>query len=45
MKEKIEKWFRYGLWTTTMVRKAAEKGLLTRDEAEKIAGGNGHDSQ
>ncbi len=45
MREKIEKWFRYGLWTETMVLKAVEKGLLTQDEAEKIIGGDSHDPQ
>ncbi len=45
MKEKIAKWFRQGLWTAQMVRQAAEKGLLTQDEAEKLLEENGHDAQ
>ncbi len=45
MREKIAKWFRQGLWTAQMVHQAAEKGLLTRAEAEAITEENGHDAQ
>lgn len=36
MKEKIEKWYRQGLWTAEMVQKAAEKGVLTTEEVADI---------
>lgn len=36
MKEKIAKWYKQGLWTETMVLKAAEKGVITADEAAEI---------
>lgn len=45
MREKIAKWYRQGLWTAKMVRQAAEKGLLTQDEAEAILEEGGHDGQ
>lgn len=39
MKEKIEKWYKMGLWTDSMVRNAVEKGVLTEKEANEIIGG------
>lgn len=36
MYEKIEKWYRMGLWTADMVRWALEKAVLAPEEAEKI---------
>ena len=38
MYEKILKWFALGLWTEEMVAKAENKGILTRDEMDKILG-------
>lgn len=38
MKEKIEKWYRQGLWTAPMVYRAVEKGLITVDEYNEIVG-------
>lgn len=32
MYEKIKRWFQQGLWTETMVKNAALKGVLTSDE-------------
>lgn len=36
MKDKIEKWYRFGLWTADMVQNAVKKGLLTEAEAAAI---------
>lgn len=36
MKNKIEKWYKQGLWSAEMVRNAVEKGILTADEAAEI---------
>lgn len=36
MKEKIEKWYKQGLWTADMVQKAVDKGILTAEEAAEI---------
>ena len=38
MKEKIEKWFRQGLWTAEMVRRAVDKGILTAADYAAITG-------
>ena len=38
MKEKIERWYKQGLWTIEMVRKAVEKGVISEDEYEEITG-------
>ena len=38
MKEKIEKWYRQGLWTAEMVTNAAHKGVLTPEDVEIILG-------
>ena len=36
MKEKIIKWYKQGLWTAEMVRKAVDKGWLTDDEYAEL---------
>ena len=36
MKDKIAKWYRQGLWTKEMVLNAVSKGVLTKEEANKI---------
>lgn len=38
MYDKIARWYKQGLWTAAMVDKAAEKGVITRAQAEKITG-------
>lgn len=39
MREKIEKWYRQGLWTAQMVADAVEKGRITAGEYGAITGG------
>ena len=36
MKEKIDKWYKQGLWTAEMVQDAVAKGILTEEEAAEI---------
>lgn len=36
MKERIMKWYKFGLWTEEMVQNAVEKGVLTEDEMAEI---------
>ena len=38
MKEKIEKWYKQGLWTSDMVKNAVKKGVITEEEAAEILG-------
>ena len=38
MKEKIEKWYKQGLWTDAMVRSAVEKGVITEEDYRSITG-------
>lgn len=38
MFEKIKKWYRQGLWTKAMVKTAADKGVLTSEQAADILG-------
>lgn len=38
MFEKIKRWYCLGLWTAAMVQSAVAKGVLTREEAERILG-------
>ena len=38
MKEKIEKWYRMGLWTKVMVANAVEKKIITAEDYEVITG-------
>lgn len=44
MRAKIEKWYKQGLWTADMVKKAAEKGVITEEEAKGILGESTEDS-
>lgn len=36
MKEKIEKWYKMGLWTEEMVMNAVEKGVITEQDGQSI---------
>lgn len=36
MKERIEKWYKLGLWTEQMVIKAVEKGVITEEHKNEI---------
>lgn len=36
MKERIEKWYKLGLWTKEMVLKAVEKNVITQKDMEEI---------
>lgn len=38
MKEKIEKWYKQGLWTSDMVMNAVKKGVITEEKAAEIMG-------
>lgn len=38
MKDKIEKWYKQGLWTIKMVRDAVEKEVITFEEYTEITG-------
>lgn len=38
MKDKIAKWYKQKLWSASMVRNAAAKGILTEAEAAEILG-------
>ena len=38
MRERIEKWYKLGLWTKDMVRSAVDKGKLTTAEYTEITG-------
>lgn len=38
MDEKIEKWYKQGLWTAEMVQTAADKGVITKEQAAEILG-------
>lgn len=38
MKKKIARWYKLGLWNGEMVRAAAEKGLISREEYREITG-------
>ena len=35
---KVEKWYKQGLWTKEMMMKAVEKGTLSKEDYEKIVG-------
>ena len=41
MKEKIAKWYKQGLWTAEMVQTAADKGVITKEQAAEILGQEG----
>lgn len=36
MYDKIEKWYKQGLWTAEMVERAVEKGVITQTECDEI---------
>lgn len=38
MKERIEKWYKMGLWTQKMVANAVKKGILTAQQYKEITG-------
>lgn len=38
MYEKIKKWYKQGLWSAEQVQKAAEKGVITEEQATEILG-------
>ncbi len=38
MKDKIAKWYKQGLWTKDMVRKAVEKKVITKEDYKEIIG-------
>ena len=38
MKERIEKWYKQGLWTADMVQDAVNKGILKPEDAAEILG-------
>ena len=38
MKDKISKWYSFGLWTIEMVRDAVKKKKLTEEEYAEITG-------
>lgn len=38
MYEKIKKWYEMGLWTAAMVQQAADKGIITQEQADEILG-------
>ena len=38
MKDKIAKWYKQGLWTKDMVRKAVEKKVVTKEDYKEIVG-------
>ena len=38
MKEKIEKWYKQGLWSRSQVANAVKKGILTPEDYEEITG-------
>lgn len=38
MREKIEKWYKQGLWTKAMVANAVAKGRLTAEDYAEITG-------
>ena len=41
MYERIRRWFSLGLWSAEMVRRALEKGVLTRAQTADILGEEG----
>lgn len=36
MKEKIEKWYKQGLWSAEMVKQATKKGVITDEQCAEI---------
>ena len=41
MFEKIKKWFYMGLWSADQVQNAAEKGVITKEQATELLGQEG----
>lgn len=39
MYDKIKYWYESGLWTAEKVKQAADKGIITQDEADSIING------
>jgi hypothetical protein len=39
MFERIKKWYKQGLWTEDMVQTAADKGIITLEQATEILKG------
>ena len=38
MYDKIKKWYKQGLWSADMVQAAADKGVITPEQAAEILG-------
>lgn len=38
MKDKIDRWYKIGYWTAQQVQDAADKGVITQEEANEILG-------
>ena len=38
MFEKIKRWYGQGLWSADMVQTAADKGIITQEQAAEILG-------
>jgi len=38
VKNRIEKWYKQGLWTLDMVKNAVEKGVITEEDYKEITG-------
>ncbi len=38
MFDKINRWYKQGLWTAEMVQTAANKGVITQAQADEITG-------
>ena len=38
MKDRIEKWYKQGLWSETMLQNAVEKGVISDGEYTEIVG-------
>lgn len=36
MRDKIERWYKMGLWSADMVRNAAGKGVISEKDADEI---------
>ena len=36
MKDRINRWYAFGLWTMEMVETAVDKGVISAEEAEEI---------
>ena len=36
MKDKIKMWYKWGLWTKEMIKKAVENSVITKEDYEEI---------